>query len=336
MRARRSEGILMINNTPTEKNNWSILPMNENHKVIGRQIAGWSAVFVSTSIACFWAFWGSIENFHEGWFSQSIWQNLALMLVQYLSPMLAVMIISCIALRWPRSALPIFLTCCIGALWLFRRSTAAITLIAIPLAVLGFLYYLGRPQPRRWAFRALLCLPLATALVCGAYPGWRVLHRYDDRNYGTRLITGNGLILAWAPQGPGWPSTHATWQQAQHACQYLTADGQSLAPEPQNIWRLPTIDEAVRSLVYRGRNAGGSWDPEQRKATYKVNPDKDSPLWMPHSQVIYWWTATPVNGDQVYRIAYNGYVVTANKKGWGDYWAFRCVSEPSVSQTLPN
>jgi len=33
-----------------------------------RQIAGWIAVGLSAAITCFWAFWGIIENFHEGWY----------------------------------------------------------------------------------------------------------------------------------------------------------------------------------------------------------------------------------------------------------------------------
>ena len=33
-----------------------------------RQVIGWIAVAISTIITCFWAFWGIIENFHEGWY----------------------------------------------------------------------------------------------------------------------------------------------------------------------------------------------------------------------------------------------------------------------------
>jgi hypothetical protein len=52
------------------------------------RIVGWIAVLLSTAIASFWAFWGIIENFHEGWYFESIWPNLGLMIVQYLSVML--------------------------------------------------------------------------------------------------------------------------------------------------------------------------------------------------------------------------------------------------------
>jgi hypothetical protein len=294
-----------------------------------RQIAGWLAVSISVAVACFWAFWGSIENFHEGWYNPSLWQNLGLMFVQYLSPMLAVMLLSGIVICWPRIALPLLVTFAIAAALFFRHARAATELIVIPLVALGVLYHFGRPEPRRWALRCLIVLPLITAVVCGAHPGWRAIHRLDDGNYGMRLIEGNGVTLVWAPEGPGWPSRGASWQKAKRNCVYLTADGRSLADQPQNAWRLPTVDEAVRSMVFRGRNAGGTWDPVLHQARYRMSPDKDSPLWKVHSQVIYWWTDTEADRGKAYRIAYNGTVFPLAYRGWGDYWTYRCVREPS-------
>ncbi|MFN2151362.1 MAG: hypothetical protein ACK2T5_07195, partial [Anaerolineales bacterium] len=54
-------------------------------------IVGWIAVSISTLVTCFWAFWGIVENFHEGWYAESLLANLGLMFVQYLSPMLIFM-----------------------------------------------------------------------------------------------------------------------------------------------------------------------------------------------------------------------------------------------------
>ena len=51
-----------------------------------RQIVGWVAVGLSIVITCFWAFWGIIETFHEGWYYESLLSNLGLTFVQYLSP----------------------------------------------------------------------------------------------------------------------------------------------------------------------------------------------------------------------------------------------------------
>jgi len=42
-------------------------------------------------------------------------------------------------------------------------------------------------------------------------------------------------------------------------------------------------------------NAGGEWDEASHQATYRAWPDKESPLWNPHSQIIYWWTATIIS-----------------------------------------
>ena len=52
-----------------------------------RQIVGWTAVGLSIVITCVWAFWGIIENFHEGWHYESLLSNVGLMFVQYLSPL---------------------------------------------------------------------------------------------------------------------------------------------------------------------------------------------------------------------------------------------------------
>jgi len=67
-----------------------------------RQMVGWIAVALSIAITCFWAFWGIIENFHEGWYYESWLSNVGLMFVQYLGPMLifmGVMLISIYRIR---------------------------------------------------------------------------------------------------------------------------------------------------------------------------------------------------------------------------------------------
>ena len=191
-------------------------------------VLGWAAIAISAGFACIWAWWGSIENFHEGWYYPSIWRNLGLLLVQYLSPMLIVMLISIAALAWPRLALLLMGTCASTAGWLLGNlhiTSAAVVLIAIPLLLVGALYQFGRPRPRRWAWRCLIGLPLATVIVSGAYPGWMAMHRFDDGNYGMRLISGNGVTLVWAPQGPGWPEEGASWNAAMDNCARLSADG---------------------------------------------------------------------------------------------------------------
>jgi hypothetical protein len=94
-------------------------------------------------------------------------------------------------------------------------------------------------------------------------------------------------------------------------CRYLTQDGRSLAGTPQNIWRLPTADEALRSM--------------NRK------PDKESPLWDKHSKVIYWWTGTEIDVDKAQVVVYDGKAHPRRKSSRLGYLAFRAVKNPTGS-----
>ena len=74
-------------------------------------------------------------------------------------------------------------------------------------------------------------------------------------------------------------------------------------------------------------DSGGVWDARAASATYRTTPDKESPLWNPHSQVIYWWTATEVDADRAYIIVYDGAVWPRSKQFSAAYMGFRCVKE---------
>jgi hypothetical protein len=115
------------------------------------------------------------------------------------------------------------------------------------------------------------------------------------------------------------------WEEARRRCRHLTADGIALADTPQDIWHLPTVEEAVASLGRHGVNSGGAWDASAARASYRVMPDKESPMWDTHSQVIYWWTATEVEADRAYMVVYNGQVYPRLKSSRWDYLAFRAV-----------
>src|SRR4029434_1767775 len=67
-----------------------------------RQVVGWLAVTLSIAITCFWSFWGIIENFHEGWFHESLLLNVGLMFLQYLSPMIIFVSLTLFAIAFPR------------------------------------------------------------------------------------------------------------------------------------------------------------------------------------------------------------------------------------------
>jgi hypothetical protein len=298
-----------------------------------KQISGWIAVIFSTAITSFWSFWGIIENFHEGWFHETLFENLKLMFVQYLSPMFAFLIISAIAIYKPRigSVLHLILMgvliWILGGVEILRVGVFGI-LIFLPLLILAVLYWFGEPQPKKYPYLSAIGLPLMILLI-GISPAIRVSQRVFDGDLGERLIEGNGVKLLWAGEGFGFPQHGGkNWDEAKKQCQNLSQDGKTLMETPQNIWRLPTVDEAVRSMSLHGKNSGGIWNPDTKQSTYEITPDKESPLWNVYSPVIYWWTATEVDGNRAYRIVYDGKVFVWNKKAAPDYFSFRCVREP--------
>jgi hypothetical protein len=291
-----------------------------------RMIAGWAAVGLSTLVTCVWAFWGIVENFHEGWYAESLLANLGMMLVQYLSPMLVFMAATLVAIYWPRVGGGLHVLVALLAVGFFQAfSNAATFLIILPLLGLGSLYWFGRPQPRRTAALVAAGLPLIVLVISGVGPAWRVVHRIDDGNRAARRVQGNEVALLWAPAGPGWPREGGDWYEAQDACRHLSEDGLQRLTQPVDIWRLPTVEDAVRSMARHGQNSAGIWDAESTAAAYRTTPDKESPLWDVHSQVIYWWTATEVDADHAYIIVYDGVVWSRSKTFGPAYLGFRCV-----------
>lgn len=295
-------------------------------QIDNRKIAGWVAVVISLAITCFWAYWGIIENFHEGWYFESFLSNLGLMFLQYLSPMILFLGVTLISIYWPRFGGSLHVLLALAAIWFFGAfSNAGAFLIIVPLIGIGMLYWFGRPQPRKTALSLVLGLPILTLIISGTGSLLRVSQRVNDGNFQARLVSGNGVELTWAPAGPGWPRTGKNWFEAQQVCQHLSEDGLTSTPMSQYIWRLPTVEEAVRSMARHGQNSVGVWDAEIGQAAYTTTPDKESPLWDVHSQVIYWWTATEVDAERAYIIVYDGKVWPRAKQIAPDYLGFRCV-----------
>jgi len=234
--------------------------------------------------------------------------------------------VTLISIRWPRLGGSLHVIIALLAIGFFQAfSNAATFLIIIPLAALGALYWFGRPRPRKLALSLVMVLPLLTLIIAGVEPALRVSQRLDDGNLNARFVDGNGVELLWAPDGPGWPHQGEDWYKAQRICQHLMEDGLALASTPQHIWRLPSVDEAVRSMARHGQNSGGVWDAQSGTAAYQTPPDKESPLWNVHSQVIYWWTATEIDQDRAYIIVYDGKVWPRSKQYGPAYLGFRCV-----------
>jgi hypothetical protein len=291
-----------------------------------RKVTGWIAVIVSTTFSGLWAFWGAIENFHEGWYFTSIWKNLLLMIMQYMTFMLSFIVLAIVGIRWPKTGG--IITAIAGLFFIgFFKGSSALSLLVIPLLILAAFFFFGSPEPKKWAYRIAVLIPLLVYIGFSIEPAIRVMGRLDDGIRSARLIEGNGVKLMWAPIGPGWPTTGTSYQEAKKNCRFLTRDGSSLSDTPQNIWRLPTVNEVVRSMSRRGSNCDGVWDSVTENATFRITPEKETPLWNPTSQIIYWWTASDKNESTAYVAVYHGMIVTADKRFFPGSRAFRAVKE---------
>ena len=292
-----------------------------------QKIAGWVAVGISAFFANMWAFWGIVENFHEGWYFPNIFNNILMMFGQYLLMPIGFMALASISIKWNKTGALLHLLLAAGAYALFGKMNAGFFFVVIPLISLALLYWFGKLQKKKLAYLLVAGFPLLIIFVLGMVNGYRVSHRYSDNNFESRLIKGNGVELIWAPQGPGWPDSGTNWYDANKICAHLNADGNSLNESEVNIWRLPTIDEAVRSQVYHGSTAGGTWNEITKTASYKNQPDKESPLWNMHIKTIYWWTSSEVNKKEAYIIVYNGGVWPRQKTLKAGYLNFRAVRD---------
>jgi hypothetical protein len=316
-------------------------------------IQGWISVGICTLFSSVWAFWGAFESFHEGWYFRSLGDNLFLTF-KYLALALLFTAFSVIPLGWPRIGATLYLLFTIAfCIWIYATREALslevvigwLPAVVAPL-IAGILFWAGRPKPRILALAISLFLPLIVSLGFSVEPIIRIAGRSDDGFRGARTVQGNGVRLVWAPEGPGWhnPNPHdelwvkewrgPTWEEARKACRYLTADGKSLASTPQDIWRLPTADELVRSMTRHGTNCGGRWISSPGLPLYTTKPDKEAPLWNPYSPVIYYWTSSERNDDRAYSISFEGTVWTRNKSSTLGSIGFRAVRLPPASPIL--
>lgn len=232
----------------------------------------------------------------------------------------------------------------------------------------------GASPPARWWVRQARYLvgvgvPLLIALgvVIDHVP--LLAGRVDRGDRSARLIEGNGVTLVWVPEGPGW-SRGADWEgrgidttlpavldwnelafygrsdapedanatpadmASTGLCRYLTADGLTLAVEPQDIWRLPTVDEIVRSLVWRGENAGCTWDGVSNHADCPDGADKDWPLWATDWSPVYYWAADEYDAEDAWYVSCTGRGISHQPKEWGNpRHGYRCVREPGDEDT---
>jgi hypothetical protein len=178
-----------------------------------------------------------------------------------------------------------------------------------------------------------------TLVWAPAGPGWS--RGLDVEARDSQPAPGPGVSwndLAWygaPPVGfgdkPAYEGGYATAEEMESTglCRYLSADGQTLCTEPQDVWRLPTTQEIVRSLVRDGAHAGCTWDGLSGSARCDVTPDKETPLWVPSWPPIYYWSGEQYDEHEAYYVSYNGSIISYQDKSWGNpRHGYRCVREP--------
>jgi hypothetical protein len=294
-------------------------------------ILGWIAVGLSLAVSCMWSIWGILENFHEGWYSSSIWENILLMLIQYVPFALTFILLPIIAIRWHKIGLGLFLALAVFVPIFFSGASFDVVylMLTFPLIGLGLLFFFGHPQPARLAIWLLAGIPLAIMIGVSIPNIIRIQGRLNDGDFGPRQVECQGQPLIWAGRGAGFPEQGNSWQEAQSACARLSEDGTQLMDEEQNFWRLPSVEEAVRCQTRNNENAGGVWNEQTHQASYRHTPDKETPLWDSNSPIIYYWTAqaVPNQKDQAYIIDYKGGVFAKNITYSPDYRTYRCVQD---------
>ena len=292
-----------------------------------RRVIGWASVALSAAGASLWTWIGVRQNFREGWYLPRLEHNLGLMLAEYLLPAVAIGFLALVALAFPRIGGALHAAAGAFVIWQAHGPGAEtlISSLGVPLLLLGLGYAWGRAWPRGRAAAVLLLVPAATLAASSAAPAIRVAGRRNDGDRGARIVRGDGVELVWAPEGPGWPREGVSWPEALRRSRHLAPDGRTLSPEPVNAWRLPTIEEAVRSQQRDGQLSGGRWDARSGEASYRRRPEKESPLWDVYSPVIAWWTSSETGGESALAIFFDGAVEPLRKRTRRLYVGFRAV-----------
>ncbi|MDR3689238.1 MAG: hypothetical protein P4L46_07665 [Fimbriimonas sp.] len=303
-----------------------------------KAVLGIFGVIVATTIAGFWSVWGTIENFHEGWYTHSLWSNLLLAAVQYVGWPLGFAFLSCIAIWRPAIGSALFALIGVGLnAFLFGfRNGPGIVLILVPCLMLAVLFGVGRTPKPRVAAEILLGVPMVIMVVIGTPLLWKVSHRLTAISSGALTWKAPSETMVWAPPGPGWTTSGSSFAEAESICDRLAADGKSIVAKPTYLWRLPTAEEAIHALNRGGVPAGCRLGRTPGFQPCFNEPDKEAPLWNPYCPIIYWWTASHDQSGKVLRVAYNGYVLPVDPcaNGYTGFRAVRVDTYPEAARSL--
>jgi hypothetical protein len=294
-----------------------------------RLVVGWAALLIGVIIASMWSFWGTIEAFHEGWWRPTLPARL-LWLLAYIGPGSVLTLLNVLSVRFRVVGGIVYVLIGLILAAFFATTsihyTIIISLTAVPVLIgCGHLFARIRVTKRALVVAAS---PILVSLVCAVEPVIRVSGRNTASQPEALAIAENGLDLVWAQRGPGWNvDGHISWSEAVEVARHLNAAGTTVEEEPQDVWRLPTIDEAVRSMSRNGKNAGGVWNPKTRIARYETTPDKEAPMWEVWSPVIYWWTSEEDGPNRAFVVVYHGGIHSKPQVTGSPSFGFRLVRD---------
>lgn len=284
-----------------------------------KKTLGWLFLVILSGIISFWAFWGIVESFYEGWYNKSFIANLWLTISRYLLPVWILLLPSILAIYYKKIGTIVFATLGVSISLYFTQ-----WFFFIPLFVIAALSWFSQLPSKTLCVLIILGAPLITLVISGFQPAYRVATRFDgDISKPFKTMT-NGQQLTWAPPGPGWPSNPSNWIEAVETCERLAPDGKTIADTIVGLWRLPTIEEIVASTYFHGKPMPGTWSKETLKTYFEFTPDKEPPMWNPHSPIIYWWTSNTA-GDSALMYSFNGVVFNQEKQHKAGYYGFRAV-----------
>ncbi|MBN1452911.1 MAG: hypothetical protein JW963_17970 [Anaerolineales bacterium] len=183
---------------------------------------------------------------------------------------------------------------------------------------------------------ALLWAPAGPGWSKGVGPSQEADRLIPGANLSWNDVAFYGIHPAGYGEKPNVQERNATEADMQITglCRYLSEDGSKLMAEPQNIWRMPTTDEIVRSLVRGGDNAGCVWDGQSSSADCQAQPNKDTPLWNPDASPIYYYSGEDYDEGSAWCVPYTGgglfggVIGAQPKNGGNSRHGFRCVREP--------
>jgi len=145
-------------------------------------------VAIVAVITSLWAYWGGIENFYEGWYSKSIWENLLMMLIQYWLFAIVFMVIGFVGIRFPKVSLFLNIALGIGAAIFFAGASFSVlwVMIIIPLAAIGLLFFFGVAKPKKLAYILVIGIPVLILVITSISGMVRIGARVNDGDYGAR------------------------------------------------------------------------------------------------------------------------------------------------------